>query len=224
MEEASCIGTAGLTAYQSIAPYVRPGAGDRVFINGGSGGTGTFGIQVAKALGCHVTASCSGPNVALCRSLGADAVIDYTREDVCAVLASSSSSSSSDPGSGARAFRLVVDNVGVSPPDLYSAADRFLDPEEGRFVQVGGEPTLAGLRVAASRALLPAFLGGGRRRWEFIVTRNDAEDLAQLGRWVREGKLKPVVDEVFGFEDVPKAFEKLKTKRARGKIVVRVSK
>ncbi|KAI1638396.1 reticulon-4-interacting protein 1, mitochondrial precursor [Biscogniauxia mediterranea] len=218
-EAYSGIPTAGLTAYQSIAPYVTRGAGDRVFINGGSGGTGTFGIQVAKALGCQVTVSCSGAGADLCRSLGADEVIDYGRADVCASLAASAAAAD-----GGGPFALVVDNVGVSPPGLYAAADGFLRGDGGgTFVQVGGEASLAGLRVAASRALLPAFLGGGSRRWVVVVTKNVREDLVQLAEWAREGKVRPVIDEVFAFEDAPKAFEKLKTKRAKGKIIVRVS-
>ncbi len=75
--DATCAATAALTAYQSIIPKIKGAAGKRVFINGGSGGTGTFGIQIAKAAGCHVTTSCSGANVGLCESLGADTVIDY---------------------------------------------------------------------------------------------------------------------------------------------------
>lgn len=84
LKDAACVGVVGLTAYQCLAPYVKEGG--KVFINGGSGGTGTFGIQIAKALGCQVTTTCSGPNVELCKSLGADAVIDYRSEDPVAAL------------------------------------------------------------------------------------------------------------------------------------------
>ena len=80
-------GVAGLTAHQSIVPYVKDGS--NVFINGGSGGTGIFGIQVAKAKGCYVTTSCSTPNVDLCKSLGADEVIDYKKQSVLDALKAS---------------------------------------------------------------------------------------------------------------------------------------
>ena len=73
--DAASIPVAGLTAYQSIIPHVKPGS--RVFLNGGSGGVGVFAIQIAKAVDCHVTTSCSTTNVELCKSLGADEVIDY---------------------------------------------------------------------------------------------------------------------------------------------------
>lgn len=207
-EHAACLGTAALTAYQTLQPYVK--AGDRVFINGGSGGTGTFGIQVAKALGCVVTTSCSAANVELCRSLGADEVLDYTTQNVTAAL----------KARGAGAFRLVVDNVGHSPPDLYKAADVFLQPG-GAFVQVGAAASLGSVRALASRALVPSFLGGGKSKLVVAVAKNKHDDLVQLARWVQEGKLKPVVDEVFAYEDAPKAFAKLRTGRARGKIVVK---
>lgn len=81
-EDGACIGTAGITAYLSIASFVK--AGDRVFINGGSGGVGVFTIQIAKILGCYVVTSCSSKNIALCKSLGADEVVPYDKQDVLA--------------------------------------------------------------------------------------------------------------------------------------------
>ncbi|KAI5923919.1 reticulon-4-interacting protein 1, mitochondrial precursor [Camillea tinctor] len=212
-EEFSCVGTAGLTAYQGIAPYVTPGKGDRVFINGGSGGVGTFSIQIAKALGCYVVVSCSAAGAELCRSLGADEIIDYRTADVCAELTSKAAASGP--------FALVVDNVGTSPPGLYKAADGFLSPE-GTFAQIGGEVSLAMLR-SVSRALIPRFLGGGSSKWAFIVTRNVHEELVRLAEWIREGKIRVVIDEVFPFEEAPAAFAKLKEGRTKGKVVVRVA-
>ncbi|KAI0137776.1 reticulon-4-interacting protein 1, mitochondrial precursor [Hypoxylon sp. NC0597] len=207
LEDASCIGTVGQTAYQCIVPNVKEG--DKVFINGGSGGTGTFGIQIAKAVGCHVTTSCSGGNVELCRSLGADEIIDYTKENVSEVLKAKG-----------QVYQLVVGNIGSAPSDLYKAADHFLLPE-GKFVQIGGEVTLSDLKTTASRQFLPSFLGGGKRKWEYLVIKNSHDHLEQVGKWVKEGKVKVVIDEVFQYEDVPKAIEKLKRGHLKGKIVVR---
>ncbi|KAI1105543.1 reticulon-4-interacting protein 1, mitochondrial precursor [Jackrogersella minutella] len=206
LEDASCIGTAGLTAFQCIVPNAKKG--DRVFINGGSGGTGTFGIQIAKALSCHVTTSCSGKNVELCRSLGADEVIDYTKNNVSEILKTKG-----------QVYQLVVDNVGA-PADLYKAADHFLLPN-GKFVQVGIQMSPGSIASTASRQLLPSFLGGGKRSWEYLLTKNNHEHLDQLGTWMKEGKVKAVIDETFQYNDVPKAFAKLKLGHARGKIVVR---
>ncbi|KAI1193242.1 NAD(P)-binding protein [Nemania serpens] len=211
--DASTLGTAAVTAYQAIRPYVRPGRGDEVFVNGGSGGVGTYAIQIAaRVLGCVVTTSCSARNADLCAGLGASTVIDYASVDVSAALRARGP-----------VFRLVVDNVGHSPADLYKAADDYLAPD-GVFVQVGGEFGLAGLRAIASRALRPGFLGGGRRAWKFLTVGERHEDLAQLARWLQEGKIRAVIDgDVFPFEEAPKAFEKLKTGRTRGNIVVKVS-
>ena len=206
--DAASIGTAGLTAYQCIVPNVK--GGDNVFINGGSGGTGIFGIQIAKTLGCRVTTSCSTVNVELCKSLGADEVIDYKSADVVKALSE-----------GGTQYDLVVDNVG-SPADLYSSSHHFLQPR-GKFVQVGADMSLGGMASLVSRMARPGFLGGGKRKFEFVNIANKAQDFEQLAAWMAEGKIKTVIDQAFAFEDAPKAFEKLRTGRAKGKIIVNVS-
>lgn len=213
MDQLACIGTCGLTALQSIQPYTS--SGDKAFINGGSGGTGTFGIQIAKALGLHVTVSCSGANAELCRSLGADETIDYREQNVSEVLKAKG-----------KLFKLVVDNVGFTPPgqeDLYTAANGFL-VDDGHFIQVGGGASLQQVKSVVSRSFMPGFLGGGKRKFAMVVTKQNHEGLARIGEWMKEGKIKGVIDEVFQYEDAPKAYAKLKTGRAKGKIVVVVAK
>lgn len=213
LDELACVGTCGLTALQSIQPYVSV-AGEKVFINGGSGGTGTFGIQIAKALGLHVTVSCSGANADLCRGLGADEVVDYKTENISEVLKSRG-----------KVFRLVVDNVGYTPAgqqDLYTAADEYL-VEDGHFIQVGGGASAVQIKSAVSRSLIPAFLGGGKRNYKLIMAKQSHEDLVRIGAWMKEGKVKAVIDEVFPFENAPGAYTKLKTGRAKGKILVKVT-
>ncbi|KXX73148.1 Reticulon-4-interacting protein 1, mitochondrial, partial [Madurella mycetomatis] len=175
VDEAAAIGVAGITAYQTISPNVKPG--DKVFLNGGSGGTGTFGIQIAKARGCHVTVSCSPAKADLCRSLGADEIIDYTAVDVSQALKAKG-----------QIFALVVDNVGA-PENLYKAADDFLLPH-GKFVQVGGSVSLSSAKTIASRLLIPSFLGGGKNKYELYTIKHGPEDLKQLGQWVAEKKIK----------------------------------
>lgn len=207
-EHAASIGTAGLTAYQCIAPNAK--AGDKIFINGGSGGTGIFGIQIAKTLGCHVTTSCSTANVALCKSLGADEVIDYKAVDVTKELSE-----------GGAHYDLVVDNVGT-PADLYSSSHHFLQ-EKGKFVQVAADVTVGGIAGLVSKMARPGFLGGGKRKFQFVGVGNKAQDFEQLAAWMAEGKVKAVIDQAFALEDAPKAYEKLRTGRAKGKIVVNVS-
>jgi alkaline phosphatase D len=100
VDTAASIGIAGLTEYQAIVPHVKKS--DKVFINGGSGGTGVFGIQIAKAIDCHVTTTCSATNIKLCKQLGADEVIDYTSVNIIDVLKNKG-----------KIFDHVVDNIGT---------------------------------------------------------------------------------------------------------------
>lgn len=239
LAQLAAVGTCGLTALQSIEPYLPGGkaAGEegkgtapRVFINGGSGGTGTFGIQIARALGCRVTTSCSGANAELCRSLGAEEVIDYRTQDVGEALRQQvqqqQQGNQEDKSSSSALFRVVVDNVGLTPAgqqDLHKAADGFLAADGGCFVQVGGGASGAAVAATARRALLPGFLGGGRRRWKMIMTAQSHAGLARIGAWMAAGEVRAVVDEVFPFERAAQAYTKLKTGRAKGKIVVKVS-
>ncbi|KAF1850252.1 uncharacterized protein K460DRAFT_269400 [Cucurbitaria berberidis CBS 394.84] len=207
VEDAAGVGIVGLTAIQATKPNVK--SGDSVFINGGSGGTGAIGIQIAKALGCNVTTTCSTPNVELCKSLGADEVIDYKKEDVVQALTSKGPT-----------YSLIIDNIG-SPPNLYKASSSFILPH-GKFVQVGMTLSLGGLTQTGRNMLFPHILGGGKNSYQMIITKASVDDLGQLGLFMKEGKVKGVVDSVWEFEDAPKAFEKLKTGRAKGKVVVKV--
>ena len=206
-DDAGGIGTAALTAYQSIVPFA--GKGDRVFIHGGSGGTGTFGIQIAKAIGCTVTTTCSTTNVQLCKDLGADEVLDYKSTDIIQSLTSQGP-----------VFALAVDNVG-SPPALYNAADHFLK-DGGRYIQIGAAASLGAAWMLLSRLLWPTMLGGGKHGYQVLAVNNKRADFEVLGRWVSEGVVKVVMDQVFGVEGAREAYAKLKTGRARGKIVCRV--
>lgn len=206
--EVSCIAVAGMTAYQSIVPRVK--AGDRIFINGGSGGVGVFGIQMAKAMGAHVTTACSGANVAFVKELGADEVIDYKTTNVVDALVASG-----------KKFDHAVDNAG-NAKEIFWRAHEYLKPESA-IVVVAGEPTLDGAIDTVKRKLLPKFLGGIQGNIEGFWPSPKKEDLEQIGLWIKEGKVKIVFDERFKFEDAPKAVEKLKTGRARGKIVIEVA-
>jgi alkaline phosphatase D len=198
-----------MTEWGCIVPYVKEGS--KVFIHGGSGGTGTFGIQIAKALGCHVTTSCSTGNVSLCKSIGADEVIDYKTANVSEELKKKG-----------QVFDLVVDNVG-DPNDLYIAANTFLK-STGKFNLVGFQMSLAGIASTASRMLWPGFLGGGKRSLVIAMVQNEYNAYVQLGKWMQEGKLKAVIDSTYEYSDAPKAFERLKTGHAKGKVVVHVTK
>jgi len=208
---AAGVPVAAVTAFGSIVPYVSKGS--RVFINGGSGGVGTYAIQIAKAAEAHVTVSCSARNVELCRSLGADDVLDYNARPLLDQLR--------DIAAADHAFDLVVDNV-FSDPSLYFQAHTYTSPS-ARFVEVASSPSLAFVRFALGAFLWPSFLGGGRRKLVFAAADIKQETLEKIGDWIVGGVVRPVTDEVFPMEDVAQAFRRLKTGRARGKIVIDVA-
>ena len=202
---------AATTAYASLIPYVSKGS--RVFINGGSGGVGTYAIQIAKAAEAHVTVSCSARNVELCRSLGADDVLDYNANPLLDKLR--------DIAAAGHAFDLVVDNV-FSDPALYFQAHTYSSPD-ARFVEVASGPNLTFLRFALGALIWPGFLDGGRRKIVFAAADMRVETLERIGDWIAGGVIKPVTDEVFPMEDVAKAFKRLKSGRVTGKIIIDVA-
>lgn len=202
--DAATVAVCGLTAYQSILPHVKTGS--RVFLNGGSGGVGTFGIQIAKANGCFVAVSCSTTNVELCRSLGADEVIDYKKGSVLEALKKM------------KPFDHVVDNVG-NGQDLYWHAHEYTTPGSA-FVEVAGAPTFASIMFSTKAKMLPSWLGGGKRKFLTIFAETKTEQLEQIGQWMSEGKIKAIIDSKYPFEQAVEAFERQKTGRARGKVVV----
>lgn len=195
------------TAYQCLQPHVK--VGDKVFINGGSGGTGVYGIQIAKALGCHVTVTCSTANVDLCKRLGADEVIDYKKQDIVSAL--------KDQG---QSYAHVVDNV-CYDPILYWKCHEYTKPG-AKYIWVGASPSLRAIFDTIKMRSWPGFLGGGKRPWLSIFAQTRPEELQRIGQWMQDGTIKAVIDEEFAFEDVPKAYTKLKTGRAKGKIIVNV--
>ncbi|KAF4468372.1 glucose 1-dehydrogenase 2 [Fusarium albosuccineum] len=180
------------------------------------GHTKPFQIQVAKALGCHVVTSCSTDNVNFCKSLGADEVIDYRLGPVEISLSNLVNSKNDS------LFDLVVDNVDL-PWRLYQAAASYLKPE-GTYLQIGGDLSWKAIFQLICIKLLPGFLGGGRRAWEFMAMKTSREDAEHVLDWMQEAKIRIPIEAEFGFEDVPNAYRRLKTGRTRGKIIVHVSK
>ncbi|KAI9158099.1 Zinc-type alcohol dehydrogenase-like protein [Paramyrothecium foliicola] len=215
MEQASGLGSAAQAALISVAPYVpeptKEGSNANkrfhVLVNG-VGGVGSYTVQIAKVLGCRVTAVASTGKADLCKNLGADEVIDYTKGDLVTALKA-----------GGQIFDHVVDNVGL-PYDLYKAASEFLKPS-GTFVQVGADMSGAGMANLTSRILRPSFLGGHSRKFALLQVKTKQQDLERLGAWVADGKIKTVIDEVFEWDNAPKAIEKLRQGHAAGKIVIK---
>lgn len=205
VDYAAAIPVTGQTAYQSLEGYVK--SGDKVFINGGSGGCGVFAIQIAKQMGCHVTTTCSTRNVELCFRLGVDEVINYTTEtDLVTTLRQRGV-----------IFDHIIDHIGL-PSDLYYQCHHFLK-EDGVFLQVGAST----FTTFAARLVWPSILGGGKRKYTIAMVKPNQKHLQQLADWVSSGEITIQIDSTYEFADVVKAYEKLKSGRARGKIVVHVN-
>jgi NADPH:quinone reductase-like Zn-dependent oxidoreductase len=222
-KDLATICVAGETAYQSILPHVK--AGDKIFvsttcgykadhtlivaqINGGSGGVGVFGIQIAKIAGCKVTTSCSTANVDLCKSLGADHVIDYRTENLVEALKKTGP------------YDHVVDNVGADWSLVWKAHE-YTKPS-AKLVGVGAELSLAILPRMLRLKLVPGFLGGAKRQHVGIFAEPRVSEMVEIANWMKEGKIKPMIDSEYAFEQTPEAFRKQKTGRARGKVVIEV--
>jgi NADPH:quinone reductase-like Zn-dependent oxidoreductase len=202
-EQAGSVAVAGLTALQGFRKG-RIQSGQNVLINGASGGVGTFAVQIAKSFGAEVTGVCSTRNVDLVRSIGADHVIDYTKEDFT---------------KGDQRYDLIYDLVGNHS---FSGRRRVLNPN-GICVAagVGGAGPHYGEmigRVGGSikGSLLSPFV---RQKLVMFITKLK-EDLAMLGDLMHSGKVKPVVDKIYPLNETADAFRYLETGHARGKVVI----
>jgi NADPH:quinone reductase-like Zn-dependent oxidoreductase len=199
-EQAAAIPVSGLTALQALRDQgdIRPG--QKVLINGASGGVGTFAVQLAKSLGAEVTGVCSTRNVELVRSIGADHVIDYTKENFT---------------TRPERYDLVIDNVGNH--SLW-ATRRVLEPD-GKYIMVGG-PSGRWIdplpRVARAR-VMSWFVS---QDMSFFMSELRPTELAELRDLAEAGKLTPVIDRKYSLSEIRKAVEYLETGRARGKVVV----
>ncbi len=199
--EAAALPIAGCTALQGLRDHGRLRPGERVVIYGAGGGVGTLAVQIAKALGARVTAVTAKENLDLLRSLGADAVVDYAAEDFTR-----------------REERYdVLFDLGADRP--FAECRRVLGPG-GRFVLCGAPKGLGAQLSLVIRTMRQPV--GGDPRVAFLA-RVRHEDLLVLRGWVEEGKLSPVIDREYSLSEVPGAMRYLGTRRARGKIVVRVS-
>ena len=199
-EEAATMGIAGLTALQGIRDRGRLQAGERVLVNGASGGVGTVAVQIAKALGAHVTAVCSTRNVEQARALGADRVLDYTREDFT--------------GEQER-YDLIVD---VAGGHSWSAMRRVLRPE-GRLVIVGAHGSRRQLRHIAAIWLTSRF---SKQTASFFIASFNKEDLQTLADMLESGRLKPVIDRTYALDEAQDALRTFGEGHVRGKLVLTI--
>ena len=201
-EQAGAVQIAGLTALQGLRDTGKLQAGEKVLINGASGGVGTFAVQIAKALGAHVTGVCSTRNVEMVRSLGADHVIDYTREDFT---------------KGEERYDLVLDMVGNHG---LLAARRALKPD-GRYVMIGGQKGrwLSPLDTIAKAFLLKPFV---KQEMKFMMSQINRADLMFLRDLMHAGKVTPVVEKTYPLAEAREAVAHVESGRARGKVVIRI--
>jgi NADPH:quinone reductase-like Zn-dependent oxidoreductase len=204
VEQAAAVAVAATTALQGLRDKGRLRPGQKVLINGASGGVGTFAVQIAKALGAEVTAVCSTTNVELARSLGADRVIDYTREDFTR--------------GGAR-YDLLLDVAGTTS---WAGCKRVLAPEAPLVVAGGPRKNrLLGPIGRIARLRLGGMLG--RRPVVNYLAQLTKEDLEVLRELLVTGKVKTVVDRTYPLSEVGEALEYQGAGHPRGKVVVEVA-
>ena len=203
-EQAAATPISGLTALQAIRNVGKVRPGMRVLVIGAAGGVGTLTVQIAKAFGAEVTGVCSTSKVELVRSIGADEVIDYTREDFT---------------DRARRWDVIVDTAGRRP---LSHLRRSLTPN-GTLVIVGGEGggrwTGGFFRQIFRAPMLSLFTGQTLRP---LVSKEPLEDLQQLAELIDAGTVTPIVGQAYPLVDAPEAIRQLERGHARGKIVITI--
>jgi NADPH:quinone reductase-like Zn-dependent oxidoreductase len=202
-ERAAAVPVAAITALQGLRDKGRLQPGQRVLINGASGGVGTFAVQIAKALGADVTAVCSTRNVEIAPSIGADHVVDYTREDF-----------TQRDGR----YDLLLDVAGSRS---WSECKRVLTPEAA-LVLVGGPKTnrLLGPIGHVARLRVGGLLN--RRKVVFFIAKLTKTDMELLRSYLEAGMIRSVIDRTYELSEVADAFRYLGEGHARGKIVLTV--
>ena len=200
-EQAAAVAVSGLTALQGLRDHGRIEPGQKVLVIGASGGVGTFAVQIAKAFGAQVTGVSSTTKVEMVRSIGADHVIDYTRDDFA---------------EGEQRYDLILDIGGNSS---LSRLRRALTPK-GTLIITGGETDgkwLGGTDRQIRALVLSRFVG--QKLGTFISTENH-EDMIVLKELIESGKVTPVIDRTYPLSEVPEAIRYLEEGNARGKVVI----
>jgi NADPH:quinone reductase-like Zn-dependent oxidoreductase len=199
-EQAAAVPVAAFTALQSLRGKGQIQPGQKVLINGATGGVGTFAVQIAKSFGAEVTGVSSTRNVEMVRSIGADRVIDYTKEDFT---------------KGSERYDLILDSVGNHS---LLACRSVLNPE-GIYIVNGGPagrwigPLARGIRaVVLSRFVSQNFV--------MFIAKRGKEDLTVMHELMKSGKVTPVIDKRYRLSEVPEAIRYLEEGHARGKVVI----
>ncbi len=206
-EQAAAIPVAAVTALQGLRDKGKLQPGQKVLINGASGGVGTFAVQIAKSFGAEVTGVCSTRNLDLVRSLGADHVIDYTKEDFT---------------KGDRRYDLILDNVGTQP---LSGFRRALKPKGICVMIGGGGPNDGGLIGPMGRPikalLMSPFIS---QKMDMFMADVNKADLTVLADLMQSGKVKAVIDRTYPLSQIAEAMRYLEKGHARGKVIITIGK
>jgi NADPH:quinone reductase-like Zn-dependent oxidoreductase len=203
-DQAAAVPVAAFTALQGLRDKGRVQPGQKVLINGAAGGVGTFAVQIAKAFGAAVTGVCSTRNMDMVRSIGADQVVDYTREDFT---------------KSGQLYDLILDCAGNHP---LSAIRRVLTPV-GTYVAVGGPsgPWMIGpLASAVTASVLSRFVS--QNLVMLLARLSSREDQTTMHELMKAGKVTPVIDRRYSLDEVPEAIRYLEEGHARGKVVITV--
>ena len=202
-EQAASVPIAAITALQGLRDKGKIQPGQKVLINGASGGVGTFAVQIAKSFGTEVTGVCSTRNLELVRSLGADHVIDYTKEDFT---------------KGNQRYDLILDNVGTQPLSGFRHA---LQPKGICVMIGGGGPNDGGLIGPLGRPVKALLLSPfTSQTMGMLMADLNKKDLATLGDLMQSGKVTPVIDRTYPLSQIADAIRYLEAGHARGKVVI----
>jgi NADPH:quinone reductase-like Zn-dependent oxidoreductase len=202
-QQAAAVPIAAVTALQGLRDRGHVQPGQTVLINGASGGVGTFAVQLARYYGADVTGVCSGRNAEMVRSLGADRVIDYTKEDFT---------------KSGKLYDLILDNVGNHSLSEF----RHLLKPEGKYVMIGGGGPKDGKWVGAMGRPVAAFVSSPfvHQKMGMLLAQLNKNDLNVLGELMQAGKVTPVIDRTYKLSEVPAAIRYLEEGHARGKVVI----
>ena len=200
-EQAAAIPVAGATALQGLRDKGRLQSGQKVLINGASGGVGTFAVQIGRALGAEVTGVCSTKNVDLVRSIGADHVVDYTVDDFTR---------------GGKRYDLILDCIGNRALSAY----RRIMTDNATYLPIGAK--VSGRWVGPVPQLLKLLVSSWlvSQKVVFFVGRVNTDELTALKELIEANKVTPVIDRRYTLSEVPEAIRYLKAGHARGKVVI----
>lgn len=198
-EEAAATPMAGVTALQGLRDKGKIKSGQKVLIYGASGGVGTFAVQIAKSIGAEVTGVCSTRNLEILRLIGADHIIDYTKDDFT---------------QNEECYDLIL---GVNGSNSISAYKRILKPN-GNFVHVGGSES----QLFQTLVLGPFVSMTGNKKISSLLQRANQKDLNYVKELLETGKVKPIIDKRYKLNEITEAFKYFQEGHAQGKVVITI--